>query len=388
MHIVFVLPGIDHIGGAERQVMLLAKHIVKRGHRAAVVVLSGNGGEQAMTLQAQGVAFLSLRMRKGLLDPRGWLRWLQFVRRERPDVVHSHLPHATWFTRWSRLRAPVPVQVDTIHTTAIGGIRTRLGYRWSNWLSDHTTAVSEDVAQSYGKGGLINLRCTSIIPNAIDLQSWSDRNHADSLAKVQPQSIFRWIGVGRLEAIKNYPVLLRAMTLLPDTVELVIAGSGSQYQSLRNLAQELGLRNRVSFLGFVQNLQSSLQASNAMVLASQWEGFPTVILEAGASGLPVVATDVPGTRCAVVDGVTGFLVCVNDPVALARTMKRLMDLSPAARCALGMNARSRIAAEFEIDYIADRWESLYHELMDCNPSPRRWAHSSAQATMKQDAHEA
>ena len=94
--IALVLPGLDRIGGAERQVMLLARGLNRRGWQVTVVALSGTGGDAAGELVADGIPFLSLEMRKGLADPRGWIRFHRWLLRERPHLIHAHLPHAAW----------------------------------------------------------------------------------------------------------------------------------------------------------------------------------------------------------------------------------------------------------------------------------------------------
>jgi len=119
-HVVMLIPGLDPIGGAERQLILLAQGLQRRGWRVSVVALSGTGGEAARELSRQGINFHSLRMSHSLCDPRGWLRWIWWLRRERPEIVHAHLPHAIWMARWSRLLMPVRVQIDTLHTPALG----------------------------------------------------------------------------------------------------------------------------------------------------------------------------------------------------------------------------------------------------------------------------
>ena len=106
-HIALVIPGLDRIAGAERQVMAMAKGLRRRGWRVSVVALSGSGGQAAAELTAVGVQFLSLEMRKGLTDPRGWFRFNRWLKSERPQVVHAHLPHAALMARWSRLSLPM-----------------------------------------------------------------------------------------------------------------------------------------------------------------------------------------------------------------------------------------------------------------------------------------
>src|SRR5579871_6014220 len=148
-HLALIVPTLDRLGGAERQVLLLAFGFRKRGWRVSVVALSGNGGGAARKLVAAGVGFQSLEMRKGLADLRGWLRMRRWLQEHAPDVVHAHLPHAAWPARWSRLGTPVPVVIDSIHTSNTGTWGRRMGYRLSNWLPTRVSAVSAGTAQAW-----------------------------------------------------------------------------------------------------------------------------------------------------------------------------------------------------------------------------------------------
>jgi glycosyltransferase involved in cell wall biosynthesis len=171
-HVAFVIPGLDRIGGAERQTTMLAMGLARRGWRVSVIALTGTGGEAAAHLAAAGVDFLSLRMRKGLADPRGWLRFHRWLRRTRPEVVHAHLPHAVWLARWSRLAAPVRVLVDTVHTSATGTLGRRLGYRLSASLPDQVTAVSAAAAEAYQAAHMVDAARLLVLPNGIDPNRW------------------------------------------------------------------------------------------------------------------------------------------------------------------------------------------------------------------------
>src|SRR5215831_267716 len=107
MQIAYVIPTIDLIGGAERQLLLLATGMAQRDWQVTVIALSGTGGDSLEELSARGVPFLSLEMRKGLLDPRGWIRIHRWLASHKPDLVHTHLPHAALLARWSRIGAPL-----------------------------------------------------------------------------------------------------------------------------------------------------------------------------------------------------------------------------------------------------------------------------------------
>ncbi len=388
-HIVQLIPGLDRIAGAERQTMLLAEGLRRRGWRVTVVALSGTGASQADRLSDAGVDFLCLGMRKGLADPRGWWRFQQWLRRERPNVIHAHLPHAAWFARWSRLAARlfngpapflhasaapavpvfVPVFLDTLHSSAAGGIGRRLGYRSSRWLPDCVTAVSRAAAEAHLRAGMVSPSRLEIVQNGVDAEAFRQDPHvraaarAELGAKPEMEEEFLWLAAGRLDPVKDYPTLLQAMTRVPAPARLLIAGSGPLEAGLRALAGRLGLAERVRFLGFCGDIARWMQAADGFVLASRREGLPMVLLEAAAAGLPAVATDIPGTREAIVDGQTGRLAAPGDPAALAAAMKTIMQLSGAERAAMSAHARQRAVKQFGIEAVLDRWERLYAETM-------------------------
>jgi len=374
-HVALVIPGLDRIGGAERQVILLAKGLRRRGWRVSVVALSGAGSDAADELIASEAAFLSLEMRKGLADPRGWTRFNRWLRRESPDVLHAHLPHAAWLARWSRLAAPVRVVVDTLHSSSTGALGRRLGYRWSGWLSDRVTAVSSAVAEAHRSAAMAGEDKLTVLPNGVDTGAW--RPNAAVRANVHRElglhDEFLWLAVGRLEPVKDYSTLLRAMVEVPERARLVIAGGGPLQTDLLRLSTQLGLERRVRFLGFEPDVRSWMQAADGFVLSSRWEGLPMGLLEAAACALPAVATDVPGTREVIVEGQTGSLAVAGSAMALGAAMTRMMQTPAEERKAMGERARQRVIERFSLELVLDRWEALYGELLQRNPRPVPWA---------------
>ena len=373
-HVALVIPTVDRVAGAERQVLLLALGLVRRDWRVTVVALSGCGGGSAFELRAAGAEFFSLEMRKGLADPRGWLRFRRWLRRERPDVVHAHLPHAAWLARWSRLLAPLPALIDSIHTSNTGGPGRRFGYRLSRWLPDRVCAVSDGVADAYQSAGMVSSSRLAVVYNGVDVERW--RPDPEARLELRQRLGFReeflWFAAGRLDPVKDYPSLLWAMMEVPGA-RLVIAGGGPDEGSLRQLAIQFGLESRVRFLGFEPDVLRWMQTADAFVLASRWEGLPMSLLEAGACGLPVVATDVPGSRELVVNGETGWLAAAGDSLALRTTMNRMMRLDARTRAEMGAKARRRVVEHFSLESVLDRWEGTYRELLARNQRPARWA---------------
>jgi glycosyltransferase involved in cell wall biosynthesis len=269
--------------------------------------------------------------------------------------------------------------VDTIHTSNAGGAGRRLGYRWSDWLSDELTCVSEAVAET--AKSMTPQGKLAIVPNGVGLPERMEGQESRD-------GDFRWVAVGRLERVKDYPTLIRAVALLEGAM-LTIAGSGREEAALRELVIQLGIESRVVFAGFQTEIDGLLRRADGFVLSSLWEGLPVSVLEAQAVGLPVVATDGKGTREAMIAGtagllpgllpglltglLSGLLVPVGDAEALARAMGRIMDMTRTERMAMGAAGRALVEERFSLPVVVHRWQRLYARLMVENPTARRWA---------------
>lgn len=365
-HIVQIIPTLDRLGGAERQVIAIACGLAARGWRVTVLALSGDGGPSAHELQTSGVAFLSLGMRKGLLDWRGWWSAIRWFQRESPAIVHGHLAHGAFFARIMRLFAPIPVVVDTLHSSAVGPWRRRWAYRLTDHWSDCVTAVSASVRDNHMAAGMVCDAKLRVVPNGVDVEwiqpSADMRATWRTLLGVDQQ--FVWLAVGRLEPVKDYPTLLDALSQISSRAVLVVAGTGAEHPHLAERAEALGISARVRWLGWTADLQPWLHAADCVVLSSLWEGLPMTLLEAAAAGLPVVATDVPGVRDVVLAGETGYLVPAHNPAALSQTMCQIMHMPDEERAAIGVHARLWVEARFSLRTVLDQWELCYAQLLD------------------------
>jgi glycosyltransferase involved in cell wall biosynthesis len=213
----------------------------------------------------------------------------------------------------------------------------------------------------------------SILGNGIEVDAWKPNAHARAEARwrLGLTDEFLWLAVGRLEAVKDYPTLLKALARAPETARLLVLGAGSLEMELARLATKLGLERRVCFLGFEPNVKRWMRAADGFVLSSRYEGLPMVLLEAGACGVPAVATDVPGTREVLVDGVNGWLARAADPKCLSEEMSRLMHMSQTERNAMGECARHRVVEKFGMECVLNRWEQFYAALLDRKSAMRR-----------------
>jgi len=302
-------------------------------------------------------------------------------------VVHAHLPHAAWLARWSRLAAPVPVVIDTLHSSCTGRRGRQIGYGCSRWLPDHVTAVSRATAASHLAAGMVRKESLSVLGNGIEVEGWQPDPQARVVVRRELglKDEFLWIAVGRLEEVKDYPTLLRALACGPEAARLMILGAGPLEAELTQLAAQLGLERRVRFLGFKPDVKHWLQAADGFVLSSHYEGLPMALLEAGALGLAAVATDVPGTREVIVDGVNGLLARAGDAHSLAEAMRRLRHTPLDERRAVGERARQRVVEQFGLETVLDRWERLYEELLDLKRARRGIRPSAREDLRRQSA---
>jgi glycosyltransferase involved in cell wall biosynthesis len=364
MRIAYMLTSLGR-GGAERQVVGIAEHMAARGHDVVIIVLKpAEAHEWATSLEV-----VRLEVRK---SPASIFSALIRARRRlrifHPDLVHSHTFPANMAARVLHMLGWAPEVLSTIHNVYEGAwLRTAL-YRLTDGLSIHTTAVSEAVAKRNIETGAIRACKCSVVTNAIDTQNFGSNSRLrngvriDLLAKDQ----FIWLAAGRLSPAKDHPNLLRAFAYLRSagsSTELWIAGEGSASEKKRLLecADAIGISDSVRWLGLRDDMPAVLEAADAFVLSSAWEGMPLVVGEAMAKEKPVVVTDVGGVSELV--GNAGAIVRSKDPKALADAMLCVMRMPEDERRSMGRHARERICQHFDMNRRADEWNALYTGLL-------------------------
>jgi glycosyltransferase involved in cell wall biosynthesis len=171
--------------------------------------------------------------------------------------------------------------------------------------------------------------------------------------------------VGRLDPVKDQVGLLKAFSRLTDDPRafLLIVGDGPCRQELEATIGALGLGDRVRLLGERDDVPAVLSAMDVFVLCSVGEGISNAILEAMATGLPVVATRVGGNPELVTDGSTGFLVEPRSPAGLAARLRRYLE-DPMLPAHHGRAAREHAEAEFSLERMVGAYEQLYDRLLD------------------------
>lgn len=340
------------IGGAEMVALHLGQRLQDLGWQVEVVALRGHG-DLSDVFNAAGIPVhdLAVPPAGGVIAMRRALR--SWLRLGAPDVLHTHNVSPLVAAALAAPRHPDFRLVHTKHGRARApNLRGRLLTRWAAGRADAIVAVSRDAAERAVNREHFPADRVRLIYNGID---------AEAVIPRTGQWSRRLVLAARLEPIKRIEVLLRAMAILrraDPQVTLTIVGDGSARPALERLAEELGLAGSTRFTGWREDVASELRSADCFVLPSRSEGLSMTLLEAMATGLPVVATRVGGNPEVVEEGVTGLLVPHSDPEALARALREVIE-DPSRARAMGEAGRERVLARFSLRVMAESYHRLY-----------------------------
>ncbi|MFV1980932.1 MAG: glycosyltransferase [Rhodothermia bacterium] len=356
------------LGGAEIQMSNLASGFVKRGWRVIVVSMLPTESPLDNRLTASGVTVVSLNMRPWVPNPIAVSKLAGMLRDSATDVLHSHMVKANILGRLARKLTRVPVQISTAHNTIEGGRWVQWAYRLTDSMADMTTNVSRRAVDRYIEIRAVPADRIRLVRNGLDVSQFEQdlEGRRSCREELGLASSFVWIAVGRLAPAKDYGNMLdafKAVVSRRSDARLLIVGDGPLEAEIAKKVKTLGLTESVLTLGERTDVPALMNAADAYVMSSAWEGAPIVLLEASASRLPIVATDVGGNSELVVHGETGLVVQPHDPAALGDTMIRIMAASPEDRAEMGRAGRERTENEFGLEAILDQWETMYVELL-------------------------
>ena len=358
-------------GGGERSLLEVARHLVQHGFIVDMVVTRCGGALWESV--PEHVRLINLQSRKTLTC---LPKLIRYIRRERPAVLISAVDFANlagllakkFFA--SRLRLIV---IQHIHFTAnyqASGFLSRMALRLTAWVlpvADAIVSVSSDVAEDLQR--LLPRTATGqvhFIPNPVVTPAL--------LEQARLPVAHSWFGdpatpvvltAGRLFIRqKDQPTLLNAFAevLESRSAKLVVLGEGPDKAGLTDLARQLGIHGSVDFVGFQTNPFAYMARAQVFVLSSAYEALPTVLIEAMACGVPVVATDCPsGPREILEGGKWGRLVPVGDWRLLARgVLDTLDDPIPSERLVARAKRYSSTAS-------VDQYLALLNRLMPASP---------------------
>lgn len=371
-------------GGPAIHAVLLTKHMNPGGAAPdwETVLVAGQVGENEGSMEwlaeKEGVRFVSVpslgRELHPLKDLSTFWSLVRIIRRERPDVVHTHKSKAGTLGRLAASLCCVPVIVHTFHGHVLHGYFSeakskafRLIERAMARLSDRIIAVSPKVKEDLIRHGVAADGKIDVVYLGLDLARFerSTRGAGGLRAELKVPDGAPLIGiVARLVPIKNLGLFLEAAKLTlakrPDA-RFVIAGDGELREALEGSARSLGIGDKVSFLGFRADLERIYPDLDVLCLTSDNEGSPVSLIEGLAAGCAVVSTDVGGVTDVLQDGRCGVLVPAGDAAALADGVLDLLA-DPAKRAALAEAGRAS-ARRFSIERLVADLDRLYKSLL-------------------------
>jgi glycosyltransferase involved in cell wall biosynthesis len=354
--VVLHVQKVAGISGSEAHLLQLLPDLKQRGWDIRFLMLheqEPGAWEFARELESGGVPVDGIAMHADV-DPGTFLRVLDYLVRERPTILHTHLVHADAYGQTTGMLAGIPVRLSTKHgfNEFREGRLFALGDRTLGALAHRQIAISRGLARYLADTEGFAEPAFEIVHYGIGAGS-----EPQPYAGVEP----RFLCVGRLIPIKGHVVLLRAFRQLLDRrpdARLDIAGRGQLEHGLKDLARELDLLGAVRFLGHVTPIQRAIESSFAVVVPSLGEGFGMVALEAMERARPVIAAAIGGLEDLVRENETGLLVPAGESQPLGEAMLALAA-DPAHAAAMGLEARRRALERFPEDRCTERTEEVY-----------------------------
>jgi len=285
---------------------------------------------------------------------------VRHLRGQRYAIVHTHNSVTGAVGRIAACMARVPLTIHTTHgfhfDEHMGRVRRWPFVAAERWLarrSDLLLCQNEQEFAHVQKLGFRPRLGIHHVGNGIDLRRFRPRRTVPKNARPVV------LAVGRLEPVKNHPMLFRALALLGRRAPTVwVVGDGPCRDRYEALVRDMGLGDVVQFLGYRYDIPRLTAAADVAVLTSVKEGMPRALMQAMAVGVPVVATAVRGTREVVRDGETGFLVPLDDAPLLAERLGRLLE-TPALRREMGAHGVAHARAHFDEERVVARLVDLY-----------------------------
>lgn len=340
-------------GGAERHTRQLMLGLRERGH--AIHFAGPTDGWLGEKLSEDGFECFHLPLH-GLIDLNSVWSLSRYARRINADLIHGHLTRGAWYAGWAAKIAHFP-SVATAHSDNAGKHFGR---------ADRIIAVSQAVAKFLEHCGYDPERIRTVHHGIKDIaKQWpadireSTRQNL-GLTPDEPCLLM----AARMVTAKGHDIALQALATMTHLAwTLVLAGdhTGDLGPKIQAMAEDLGISNRVRFLGLREDVPALLAAADILLAPSRREALSLTLLEASACSLPIVASQVGGIGEVVQDQISGRLVPAEDPKALSQALIPLL-LDPKLRFQFGRAARQQFEERFTEQAMFEKTEAVYREI--------------------------
>lgn len=371
MKILFAIPAMNRGGGAQNQIRLVAKNLKARGHEVRVLVFFKKGfldGDNfIIELENHGVKvdYLLDDFKKNPIKLLS--ESVKYLNTYKPEALISFLYHSIVLMRIASIFSHVPIHISSFRNAKVDTKFRSFIMKVTDYLSDCMVINSTQYELDISKPNK-----SYVILNAIDIDYYNNNYDKESVLITpyindEKVNYFKWITVGRLDMQKNYPMLLKAfkgvIEKYPHTT-LRIFGEGKLKTELVSLVNKYNIQDNVEFCGVTTEILNEYIVSDAFVISSSWEGFSNALMEACATGLPSVSTNVSGATEMIQDRKTGYIVPINDHQELKKAMLTVMGKSSEELKSFGNSSKKHILNLCNPETITDKWEKLIFDLFE------------------------
>lgn len=344
-------------GGAERVVCNLANYLADKQHDVTILTVSDkqtykiNNNVKHIVLYGES----NSRLPHQIINIIRLYKMNKYFRKTDVDIYVTFLPKLTKYILTQKIFIKCPILLAERAdpgTFCSASEKNRRMFEKYYKRADGYIFQTKDAQQYYKEHG-INVKNSVVIPNAINEEFIRPRYEGKRRKVIA--------GAGRLTEQKNFSLLIKAFSKISEDYPeyiLEIYGDGSLKEQLESEAKELGVADKVKFLGYVKNLGDCIQDVSLFVLSSDFEGMPNALMEAMALGVPVISTDCPagGSKYLIKNGINGYLVPINEVDEMAEKMSHILQ-SPDIRESMGVEA-CKISKMLLPQKIYFMWESF------------------------------
>jgi glycosyltransferase involved in cell wall biosynthesis len=366
LKVIHVIGG-GEFGGAEQHIIQLLSLMPRHQVKGKVICFYEAGLSKALRDQGVDVEVLHF----GRFDFRLISGLRKVFSQEQPDIIHTHGVKANFFARLAARTLKSTPLVTTIHSLLRFDYIHRLAYavassmeRYTRSMNDHFIAVSHAIKSSLMEEGITSKEVT-VVHHGIDFKRYSQGEGSLRTELALPEEAYVIGVVTRLVKIKGMEFIIGAMPRILENnpmARLVIVGTGPEEADLKQLVVKLGLKEKVIFAGFRDDVGSCLSSFDSFVSASLSEGLGLNVLEAMAASIPVVATKVGGILDFVKDRENGLLVEPSSSAALSSAIIELMD-DPERSNQFAQAAKRLVEREYSPDKMSLETVRVYEKLL-------------------------
>ncbi len=362
-HIMFITFSLD-VGGIETLILEICRRIDRQKYQPFVCSFFENGRLEP-EFKNLDIPVYTVQKSDGL-DWSLSFRLVKLFKELEVDIVHTHNPSVWLYGGIAAKLAGVPL-IHTAHTPSDYRVE-----RWGkiekvlSWFTDRVTSVSISVGEFMIQKEGIAREKVLVIQNGVKLEDYEVQVNRDEKRRELGlfENDFAFINVARFFPNKDHSTLLKAFAKVVKEIpeaKLLLCGEGPLKEDLLRETEALKISGCVKFLGNRRDIPQIHRAIDAFVLSSIKEGLPIVLLEAMASGVPIITTDVDGNPEAVAHNETGLVVPARNPEALAKAMVE-MRRDPARARAMGEKGKARVKELFTFEKMVNAYYKLYDEI--------------------------